>query len=109
MEVVATIIRADIDRVDEQKRTRSSAADSDELEAEGAEANHPGNDFQRIVFGSICPVLTVAEVESMRTRDTEEAFVNFRTKLGRALTKEFEQPTRIHANHVVRSWFSQIP
>jgi hypothetical protein len=109
MEVMATIIQADIDRVDEQKCTRSSAADSDELEAEGAEANLPGNDFQRIVFGSICPVLTVTEVESMRTRDTEEAFLNFRTKLGRALTKEFEQPTRIQANHVVRSWFSQIP
>ena len=110
MEVVATIIRADIDRVDEQKRTRSSAADSDELDAEGAEANrHPSNNFQRIVFGSICPVLTVTEVESMRTRDTEEAFLSFRTKLGRALTKEFEQPTRIQANHVVRSWFSQIP
>jgi hypothetical protein len=48
MEVMATIIQADIDRVDEQKCTRSSAADSDELEAEGAEANLPGNDFQRI-------------------------------------------------------------
>ena len=82
MEVVATIIHADIDWVDEQKRTRSSAADSDELEAEGAEANRPSNNFQCIIFSSICLVLTVTEVESMCTRDTEEAFVNFRTKLG---------------------------
>jgi len=107
MEVVATVIRADIDRVDEQERTRSSAADSDELDAEGAEANCPINDFRRIIFGSISPVLTVAEVESMCTRDSEDAFLSFRTKLGRALTKEFEQPTRIQANHAVRSWFSQ--
>jgi len=82
MEVVATVIQANINWVDEQECTRSSVVDSDELDAEKAEANHPSNKFQHIAFGSICPVLTVTEVESMHTRDSKDAFLSFHTKLG---------------------------
>ena len=57
----------------QQEHTRSSVVDSDELDTEEAEANHPSNEFQHIIFGSICPVLTVTEVESMHTRDSKDA------------------------------------
>ncbi|KAF8151553.1 hypothetical protein B0H34DRAFT_678154 [Crassisporium funariophilum] len=101
MEVVATVIMTKIDRIDERNQIRPMNEDSDDIDAEGEEAPRAANEFQRVIFSSMSPTQTLAEVEAMHI-NSNRAFLNFRNKVGQAIGREYQQyGICIQADHVI--------
>ncbi|KDR67396.1 hypothetical protein GALMADRAFT_232065 [Galerina marginata CBS 339.88] len=104
-DVVSTIIRNDINILDEIVELQKSNAE-DELEAarEAAEAP-PGNqaapddDFQRVIHGSRMPTVSVEHLEMQHMNDP--AFQQFRRKLNKFLTNRFHRRQVIGRDHEI--------
>jgi len=79
--LAATIIRTEIDRLEEKQAEQSSIISDPEEEGPG---------FKRVVYGSRRPSLSVAQLGELMQGDN--AFRNFRTKLGSALARLVELP-----------------
>jgi len=86
MQVVASIIRAEIDTQDEKQRLKPAAEESDDLDAVGAEADADPIMQNRVIFGSVRPETTLDNLEHLHVGDT--AFHGLHLKLARALRRE---------------------
>jgi len=86
MQVVASIIRAEIDHQDEKQRPKPASEESDDLDAVGAEAHVDPITQNRVIFGSFQPETTLDNLEHLHAGDS--AFNGLHLKVVRALRRE---------------------
>jgi len=103
-DLAATVIRTEIERLAEMERNRQEhhaliTVDQIERDPETPEIQ---DTFQRVVYGSRIPELSIEALERLQQDDI--AFRNFRSKLGSAVTRLLNVPTRVilPASHLVR-------
>jgi hypothetical protein len=102
MDVAATVIRTDIDKLaalEEQRTERLAQIEEERSGFDQTPTIDAPSDFKRVVYGSRCPSLSIEELGKLR----DVAFQNFRTKLCSVLARLNEVPrVALKGSHLVR-------
>src|SRR6266545_5096994 len=112
-DLAATVIRTEIERLAEAEKQKAEeqslrhevGAGGDKSDSILSTNQVSANDFNRVIFSSRLPSLSIETLEGLRHDDP--AFQNFRGKLGSALTRLLDCPrVTLPASHEVR--FQQL-
>jgi len=109
MDVVALIIRAAIDRMDERdvKNSRSkdeSEDDAADIAATDSTATDSNNDFQRIVYGARRQEISLSELSEMHEDDSAFNYLVDRVSLCLGKILGHQRFTRLDREHMVSNF-----